>query len=54
MTTITVTGPLRWCRCGHGEHEHRSWLIECEVAGCECRNYKRDRQRRRRIEEPPQ
>ena len=46
MTTTVTTGPLRWCRCGHGEHEHRSWLIECSA--CDCAAYRRDRSRRAR------
>ena len=51
MSTTVTTSPLRWCRCGHGEHEHRSWLIECEAPGCQCNDYRRDRKRRRRIDD---
>ena len=51
MSTTVVTGPLRWCRCGHGEHEHRDWLIDCNAQGCRCKGYHWDRQRRRRIDD---
>lgn len=44
---MTVTVPLRYCRCGHGEHEHRSWLAECEANDCDCGSYRRDRSRER-------
>lgn len=49
VASFTVSGPLHWCRCGHGEHEHRSWLIECQVDGCICNWYRRYRPRRGRI-----
>lgn len=44
MSTMTVTGPLHYCRCGHAENNHREWLHECPQ--CDCVAYKRDRQRR--------
>ena len=53
MSTYTVTGPLRYCRCGHGEHEHSGWLHECPINGCTCERYVRDRNRRHSIESAP-
>lgn len=45
MSTFTVSGPLRYCRCGHGEHEHVEWLFGCTNWDCDCESYKRSRAR---------